>query len=246
MKCIYKIVNKITEECYVGSALNFYKRKYYHIYDLKNQKHHSPILQNSWNKYGSDVFDFIVIEEIEKDDNLLIREQYWINILKPKYNISKIAGSPLGVKHTLQSRINMSNAHKGKTLKEMGHSETCNCCICDRKTGQNSPRYIKREMRECFCGCGKQFEVPLNSQKKFISGHNKPSLGKKRTKEQIESQKEKVRKKIIQLTENNDYICEWDGVVIASKKLNINVNKIIDCLKNRRESFKNFKFKYKN
>lgn len=148
MKCIYKIVNKLTNECYVGSALNFYKRKYYHLYDLKKQKHHSPVLQNSWNKYGNDVFEFIVIEEIDISKNLIIREQFWIDKLNPKFNIAKIAGSPLGVKHTLQSRINMSNAHKGKSLKEMGHKNGCNCTVCTPRKKEQHPNFGKnREIR---------------------------------------------------------------------------------------------------
>ena len=114
--CIYKIQNLITNEIYVGSALNFQKRKWSHLHKLRHNKHHSPILQNSWNKNGEINFNFIVIEEVDIKENLIIREQYYIDTLLPKYNCSKIAGSPLGVKHTLQSRLNMSKSHLGKTL----------------------------------------------------------------------------------------------------------------------------------
>ena len=116
MNSIYKIINKITNDIYIGSALNFSKRKYYHIYYLDKNKHHSIILQNSWNKYGKENFEFIVIEDNIEKEKLIEREQFYIDTFNPKFNCSKTAGSPLGVKHTLQARINMSKSHLGKKL----------------------------------------------------------------------------------------------------------------------------------
>lgn len=246
MGSIYKILNKITNECYIGSALNFDKRKYYHLYDLKHQKHHSPILQNSWNKYGEDVFLFKVIEEVKNNSDLIIREQFWIDKLNPKYNISKTAGSPLGIKHNLQSRMNMSNAHRGKSLKEMGHKDDCRCCICFRKKGKDSYRYIKRETRFCICGCGKTFDVPINSLKKFISGHNKSRLGTKKTEDEIFLHKIKIRKPIIQYSLEGIKIHEWDSIKTAAKTLHIDESSIIRTCKGKRKSYKNFIWKYKN
>ena len=161
---------------------------------LKKNKHHSPILQNYWNKYGEDAFSFKIIEEIFEDEQLLVREQYYIDSLNPKFNCSKTAGSPLGVKHTLQSRINMSNAHKNMTNEQRGHVKECKCFICFRPKTEDSPRYIKREERICFCGCDKTFVCMINSKKKFISGHNRSQKGKKKTKETIEKQRNSLLK----------------------------------------------------
>ncbi len=135
--CVYKIENKITNDIYVGSAINLTKRKYYHLYDLKNNKHHSIILQNSYNKYGEENFGFSILEEVYEKENLIIREQYHIDTLNPKFNCSKIAGSPLGVKHTLQARLNMSEAHKKLTKEQRNHKDTCKCFICLKITPTN-------------------------------------------------------------------------------------------------------------
>ncbi len=113
---IYVIKNLITNDIYVGSSVNFTYRKWCHIRDLNNNKHHSPILQNSWNKYGKNNFIFEIIKKVKETNNLIQQEQHYIDILKPRYNISKTAGSPLGVKHTKESRKNMSIAHLGKKL----------------------------------------------------------------------------------------------------------------------------------
>ena len=100
---IYKILNKINNDCYIGSSVNLSNRKSRHFKDLQNKCHHSIILQRSVEKYGIENFEFQIIEECEKD-LLIQKEQYWIDLEIPKYNICKIAGSALGVKQSEESR----------------------------------------------------------------------------------------------------------------------------------------------
>jgi group I intron endonuclease len=83
---IYKITNKKNGKIYVGSSLNIYKRWWYHAERLNNNTHTNPHLQASWNKYGGNNFCFSIIE-IVNADNLLEREQYWIDVLQPQYNM---------------------------------------------------------------------------------------------------------------------------------------------------------------
>lgn len=87
---IYTIVNVIKGKGYIGSSINVYKRWSYHIYHLKNNKHNNTILQNSWNKYGKDAFEFHLIEEVQDVSKLPQREQVWLDVLLPLmpfYNI---------------------------------------------------------------------------------------------------------------------------------------------------------------
>ena len=60
-----------------------------------------------------------------------------MDILLPTFNHSKIAGSPLGVKHTEKSRRNMSIAQKDIPLKERGHVENCKCASVTIKLERN-------------------------------------------------------------------------------------------------------------
>lgn len=96
---IYKILNTKNDQIYIGSSKNIRNRKNRHFNDLKNGVHRSIFLQRSYNKYGKDVFVFELIEYVMDENMLLKREQYWMDILKPKYNTEKVAGSSLGVKH---------------------------------------------------------------------------------------------------------------------------------------------------
>ena len=97
MAVIYKIVNLRRDRIYVGHTCDpFKKRIYNHRYALKRNKHENARLQYAWNKYGGDAFRFEMIEECEESQKLL-REQFYIDTLKPYYNIAPVAGSRKGV-----------------------------------------------------------------------------------------------------------------------------------------------------
>ena len=80
---IYRITNCTTGKSYVGITENFKNRKEKHIIELRNNTHHSPKLQNAWNYYGEQDFEWTVREvEIDKYDDLYDLE---INEIE-KYN----------------------------------------------------------------------------------------------------------------------------------------------------------------
>jgi hypothetical protein len=57
-------------------------------------------------KYGFSKFILEILEYGDKN-NVIIREQYYMDLLKPEYNIAEIAGSTLGYKHTPESLAKM-------------------------------------------------------------------------------------------------------------------------------------------
>lgn len=79
MTGIYMIENLVTGRVYVGSTNNASKRFKNHVWRLNNNLHFNRYLQRSWNKYGEKCFKFKVIEECE---NLVEREQYWVDYYK--------------------------------------------------------------------------------------------------------------------------------------------------------------------
>ncbi len=88
---IYKIRNLINNKIYVGSTKNIKARWAKHKALLRHNKHQNTHLQNAWNKYGEGAFVFEVIEEC-RIENLISREQFFINSLNPDYNQTTIAG----------------------------------------------------------------------------------------------------------------------------------------------------------
>lgn len=59
---IYKIINNINGKSYIGSSRNICNRLRCHYYELRNNKHCNKRLQNSWNKYGEENFEFQLVE----------------------------------------------------------------------------------------------------------------------------------------------------------------------------------------
>jgi len=114
---VYKIINVLNNNVYVGSSINLERRKREHFNLLKKNKHINTHLQNSWNKYGGDSFEFIILEFCEKEKCTLI-EQNYIDKYNPIYNINPRAGSSLGIKHKQETIEKIRKKQTGKIKSE--------------------------------------------------------------------------------------------------------------------------------
>jgi hypothetical protein len=98
---IYKIYNKINGKYYIGSAITNRINVRFRNHMVASQSGNSNI-KKAINKYGLINFKFIILEyypgiilkeNLKKNHILLLeRENYWINLLNPPYNILKTAG----------------------------------------------------------------------------------------------------------------------------------------------------------
>lgn len=119
---IYQITCWTNNKIYIGSAKDFEKRWVIHRSDLKLNRHGSITLQRAWNKHGKENFTFHILEYCDKE-NLIEREQFWLDKLKPfdpniGYNILAIAGSRLGAKHSDETRAKLSIARRKRIIKD--------------------------------------------------------------------------------------------------------------------------------
>lgn len=115
---IYIILNLNNNLSYIGSTVNFKKRRYEHFSLLLNNSHHSSKLQNAWNKYGKDSFVFKIIEECDRE-KCLEREQYYLDKYLPFYNICSKADNKLGCKHSDKTKELLSRNWKVKVLNRV-------------------------------------------------------------------------------------------------------------------------------
>lgn len=67
---IYKIINVVNNKFYVGSTTNKKVRFRQHRKLLRGNRHHCKHLQASWNKYGEDKFEFVVVEIVSEGMSL--------------------------------------------------------------------------------------------------------------------------------------------------------------------------------
>lgn len=85
MATIYYIKNKVTGKYYIGETIDYNNRINHHFSYLKNNVHHSHKLQNAFNIYGIDSFEWGVIEEVD-DEIRFEKERYYIEQYKSYIN----------------------------------------------------------------------------------------------------------------------------------------------------------------
>lgn len=180
---IYEIKNIVNGKLYVGSTAKtgFLKRWDKHKQDLNLKKHHSIVLQRAWNKYGNQNFNFKIIENCIPEI-CLEREQYYIDTLKPEYNICKVAGNTLGIKLSKEYCEKLKIIRKGKNNPFYGKTHTA----------ENRQLFsLSNKKRNSWIGKNN----PKFGNGKLISGDKNPFYGKTHTKEtkNILSQKMKGR-----------------------------------------------------
>lgn len=106
---VYEIQNKTNGKIYIGSSVDVWHRWYRHKNNLNQNKHANIYLQRSWNKHGEEMFEFNLLEVTEKEDEVIEREQYWMDLSesynrKKGYNIARFAGNTLGVFHSEETK----------------------------------------------------------------------------------------------------------------------------------------------
>jgi group I intron endonuclease len=114
---VYCIENINSGKQYIGSTSgSFSKRFREHFNALKNNKHHSQILQRSFNKHGIESFSLKILEEVDTKDYKILRarEQYYLDTLKPEYNILPNAESFSGYKYSEERKKKQVNVLRSK------------------------------------------------------------------------------------------------------------------------------------
>lgn len=109
---VYQILNLVNGKRYIGSAKCLYRRFHVHRRGLMRGLHHCRYLQAAWNKYGESAFRFEPLL-ICSAGNAVFYEQRAIDAYAPEYNIAKIAGSCLGVRHSEETRAKRSLLNMG-------------------------------------------------------------------------------------------------------------------------------------
>ncbi|AEO93614.1 homing endonuclease [Bacillus phage G] len=122
---IYMIRNKINNKKYIGQAVNIISRwRNGHLLPLRKKKHHNDHLQKSWNKYGEENFELLILKIFEnhKQDLLDKYEKYFIAYYKTinsQYGYNKNDGGHNG-KHNdeILKKISEKISHKLLTTEQ--------------------------------------------------------------------------------------------------------------------------------
>jgi hypothetical protein len=143
---IYRWTHIESGKSYIGSAINlsnrfknYYNKAYLEREIIKNNSMiYKAILKHGYSSFKLDILEYC-------NSNVLIeREQYYFDLLKPKYNILKFARSLTGFKHSKATIKLMRTAKLGNKRSELaklkiglGSTQAQSVIITDNKTGVN-------------------------------------------------------------------------------------------------------------
>jgi group I intron endonuclease len=171
---IYRWINNLNGKTYVGSGVNLAKRlgNYYNIKELSRNPR--PI-QDALLKYGHSNFTLEILEYSPKT-KLIEREQFYLDLLVPEYNILKYAYSLLGFKHSQESiekfkaklispehREILSSIHTGKLVSEETRNKLAAATASYRKNNPLTPEALANIKAKTLAREGVSVSV-LNTQ----------------------------------------------------------------------------------
>ena len=122
---VYRLLNIITGECYVGSSTNLGNRLAVHRYRMQNRIHANRNVQAAFDEHGINAFSFEVLKLVTDKTQLIAYEQHYIDQLMPAYNLAPKAGTCLGVKFSQQSRDRISARVSGEGNYWFGKKLPC-------------------------------------------------------------------------------------------------------------------------
>ena len=152
---IYMWTHIDSGKTYIGNSYNLSQRfecyfsKRYLAFN-KTSYIYKSLLKYGYSNFNLTILEFIDVQNLEKAEAkkvLLEKEQFYINLINPDYNLLKIAGSPLGRRHSDEARQKMSITKKGKYIGKdnpfygKNHSLEVINKLSLINSGENNPMY---------------------------------------------------------------------------------------------------------
>jgi group I intron endonuclease len=222
---VYRWTNKVNENTYIGSSTNLGPRlQQYYGKSLENNK--TSLICRAILKYGYENFTLEILEYCDKDKTIQ-REQYYMDLLKPVYNILLVAGSPLGRKLPLEVKIKMAKSKLGFT-----HSEETKALMSE--IGKTRIFSDITRARISLAHQGKKFSLET------LTKMSEAKLGIKRSKETIDKikayQSTRVKQPVsgikLSVTDlNTNETVIYESLRKAAVALGISHTTIRNCLK---------------
>jgi len=180
---IYAIENMQNGKRYVGSSRNMERRIKAHVWQLRNDRHHSAHLQAAWGAYGEEAFCFISVMRCGSEDDLLAAERLEIemhNSVENGYNMTSIPESPMrGKKHSDETRAKMRAARANRPPISEETRERHRASATEREQQKRESGFeVSVETRRKLSEAGKGREVSVETRSKISAANSGIALTK--------------------------------------------------------------------
>lgn len=185
---IYAIVNMATGERYIGGTTNIRQRWHTHRSKLlKNQSTHTK-LQSAWSQWGEEAFRVIVLEYVDNKDDLITREQFYLDTYRPEYNTRLSADNSIAIPLSSESRERVNQKIRGRQFTAE-HKEK----IRQALTGQTRTPEQRAHIKAGKANVSDETRQKLSAAKKgralpaeILQAAAQANRGKKRSPEVVE------------------------------------------------------------
>ena len=276
---IYKITNIINNKIYIGQTRKTTNQRWSEHISAANanpdSQDYNYLLHKAIRKYGSNNFLVETIEEIEKEELLSDREQYWINfynscILEEESNGYNMTYGGEGRSYINKQKVfEMWEEGKGslEISKTTGHGIVSVKNILRTYNNYNKEIDFARNTGTpvyCYNGNGKllnkypsiayaakQVGIDASIISKCCNGIKKSGAGffwsySDKEKFEITSLKTWKKLQVIQLSLDGEIIAEYDSMASAGRAMNKKQTKYIkECCEGKREQMYGYLWKYK-
>ena len=259
-KCgIYKITNIVNGKFYIGSSVELRKRLAQHKSDLRGNVHHSPRLQNSFNKYGEENFTFEVIETLDCDSRKLREvEQRYLDELKPYdrnvgFNINRFAngGGLFGEENPMVGNGHLITGTKNGFYGKR-HSEQTKEILRMKNGGFSSPWFgrkhkeeTKEKIRKALTGRSFSNEHRKNLSEAIKRAHKEGKLKPKPISEYTrQRQREAESISVVMLDRKGNYLRKFPSIKSASEYIGVGSENISRVCKGKNKTSGGYKWMY--
>lgn len=253
---IYCIRNQINEKIYIGSTKNsFAIRKNKHLCLLRKNNHYNEHLQNAWNYYKEENFNFEILficspEECEKYEGDFIN-LYSSNKRECGYNIACVS--------SYKFKYNISEHHnKEKSIRKKERAIRLNGLTTNER-GISKPFkvydingvFIKeynsgKEFIEKNGGSKSHISITLNKRQLFYKNNIILFSDDILLDDDIDYVKNKTIKKVKLFDLNDNYINTFDSARDCADFIGCQISEIRMCCLGKRNRIKKYKTKYIN
>ena len=157
---IYKIINTVTKDFYIGSSKNIKQRWANHKCKSTWNKHPNNPMYQDMKKYGVDKFELQILEEAEVEQ-LKEKEQQFIETLKPIYNNNNANGLDI--------------ERRKESIRKYNKSDKCKEYHKEYQKSDKYKKYKKEYQNQLCCYNGENLTLNALSKRFKKAGIEHPT-----------------------------------------------------------------------